>query len=73
MTIQSYEEAILSFGDIISAIIGEYGYEIRVKNKTGKLATYQRLYAENLESEYKLIDEAQEPAYYKAYFIKRNI
>ena len=69
MTIAEYEANILMYGEIISSIVTDVGYEIRVRNKTGKLATYHRLYTEFLELDYRMVDEGQELSYYKAYFL----
>ena len=70
MTIAEYESQVSIFGDIISSIVTDVGYDIRIRNKTGKLATYQRLYTEYLSLDYTMTEEIQEPAYYKAYFLK---
>lgn len=72
MTIAEYEQQVSLYGDILSSIETDIGYEIRVKNKTGKLATYQRLYTEYLSQDFTLTGDCQEPAYYKAYFLKIN-
>ena len=72
MTVAEYETNIFIYGEIISSTVTDVGYEIRVRNNTGKLATYHRLYAEFLELDYEMVAEGQEPSYYKAYFLLKK-
>jgi hypothetical protein len=66
--IDNYKNAVKQYGDIIKCEIFNDGFEIVVRNKTGRVTTYINLYNQYLANYYDMVDYVNEPSYYKAYF-----
>ncbi len=66
--IDNYKEAVSHYGDILKCETYEDGFEIVVRNRTGRVSTYINLYNQYLSVSYDMIDYVNEPSYYKAFF-----
>ncbi len=73
MSLSEYERAMEEYGEIIASKQDEVGYDLRFNNSSGNIELFHELYQKYLKPEFTLSAENEEPEYYKAYFLRKNI